>query len=49
VLTDIMGQSGRAILDASVGGQADPAKLVLLVDKRVKVSRQAITDALHAS
>ena len=46
VVADIMGQSGRAILDAIVAGETDPAKLVLLVDKRVKASRQAITDAL---
>ena len=49
VLTDIMGQSGRAILNAIVGGETDPAKLVLLVDKRVKASRQAIMDALHGT
>lgn len=49
VLTDIMGQSGRAILDAIVGGETDPAKLVLLVGKRVKASRQVITDALHGT
>jgi len=47
VLTDIMGQSGRAILDAIVHGEADPNKLVLLVDKRVKTSRDKIADALH--
>jgi transposase len=46
VVTDIMGQSGRAILDAIVAGETDPAKLVLLVGKRVKASRQAIADAL---
>jgi transposase len=49
VLTDIMGQSGRAILDAIVGGETDPAKLVLLVDRRVKASRKAIADALHGT
>jgi transposase len=49
VLTDIMGQSGRAILDAIVGGETDPAKLVLLVDKRVKAPRKAIADALHGT
>jgi len=47
VLTDIMGQSGRAILDAIVKGETDPAKLVLLVGKRVKASRDQITEALR--
>lgn len=47
VLTDIMGQSGRAILDAIVKGETDPAKLVLLVTKRVKASRDKITEALR--
>jgi transposase len=36
VLTDIMGQSGRAILDAIVAGETDPGNLALRVDKRVK-------------
>jgi transposase len=47
VLTDIMGQSGRAILDAIIKGETDPAKLVLLVTKRVKASRDKITEALR--
>jgi transposase len=47
VITDIMGESGRAILDAIVAGQTDPAKLALLVNKRVKASRQTIADALY--
>ena len=46
VLTDILGQSGRAILDAIIAGETDPAKLVLLVGKHVKASRQAIVEAL---
>ena len=47
VLTDIMGQSGRAILDAIVGGETDPAKLVEHVGKRVKAPRQKIVEALR--
>ena len=47
VLTDIMGQSGRAILDALVQGETDPAKLVLHVNRRVKASREQITEALR--
>lgn len=46
VLTDIMGSSGRAILNAIVAGETDPEKLVGLVDPRVKASKQAIREAL---
>src|ERR1041384_605246 len=49
VITDIMGQSGGAILEAIVAGETDPAKLVLLVDRRVKAPRQTIADALHGT
>jgi transposase len=47
VLTDIMGQSGRAILDAIVGGETDPTKLVLLVRRGVKASQEKIVEALR--
>jgi transposase len=36
VLTDIMGLSGRAILEALVAGETDPEKLLALVHRRVK-------------
>jgi transposase len=38
VLTDIMGQSGRAGLDALVAGETDPTRLQALVGSRVKAS-----------
>jgi transposase len=47
VLADIMGQSGRAILDAIVAGETDPAKLVLLVRRGVKASHEKIIEALR--
>lgn len=47
VLTDIMGQSGRAILDAIVAGENDPGKLVVHVSKRVKAPRHKIVEALR--
>jgi len=47
VLTDIMGKSGRAILDAIVRGETDPAKLVLHIDRRVKASPEHIIEALR--
>lgn len=47
VLADIMGTTGRAILDAIVAGETDPEKLVVHVSKRVKASRAAIIEALR--
>jgi transposase len=47
VLADIMGQSGRAILDTIVAGETDPEKLVVHVNKRVKASRASIVEALR--
>jgi transposase len=49
VITDIMGRSGRAILDAIVGGETDPGNLALRVDTRVKASRQTIREALQGT
>jgi transposase len=46
VLTDIMGQSGRAVLAALAAGETDPERLVALVGKRVKASPEAIRAAL---
>lgn len=47
VLTDIMGQSGRAVLAAVVAGETDPERLAPLVSARVKASRQALLEALR--
>jgi transposase len=47
VLTDIMGQSGRAILNGIVAGETDPNKLVVHVDRRVKAPRPKIVEALR--
>ena len=46
VLTDIMGQSGRAVLAALVAGETDPERLRARVGPRVKASPEAIRDAL---
>lgn len=47
VLTDIMGQSGRAILAAIIAGETAPEKLAGLANKRVKASRAEIIEALR--
>lgn len=46
-LSDLLGESGRAILDALVAGETDPDKLASLANYRVKASRQALVDALR--
>ena len=47
VLADIMGQSGRAILDAIVTGEKDPEKLVEHVHRRVRAPREKVVEALR--
>jgi len=46
VLSDIMGSSGRAVLDALVAGQSDPVHLSRLVSPRVKAKPEAVQAAL---
>jgi len=46
VLTDIMGQSGRAVLEALAAGETDPERLRALVGPRVKARPEAIRAAL---
>jgi transposase len=47
VISDIVGASGRAILDALVSGQSDPERLVLLANSRIKAAPEALKQALH--
>jgi len=47
VISDVLGQSGRAILDALVAGQTDPEKLVALCSGRLKASRKVLIEALR--
>jgi transposase len=46
-LADVLGVSGRAILQAIIAGETDPARLAALANDRVKTSRAALTAALH--
>ena len=46
VLTDILGVSGRAILEALIGGECDPDALLGLVRRGVKASPDALRAAL---
>src|ERR1017187_8286999 len=39
VLTDLMGKSGRAMIEALIAGETNPTKLASLADRRAKASR----------
>lgn len=47
VLSDLMGKSGRAVLQAIVEGHTDPEWLITLVSLRVKASRAEVLEALR--
>lgn len=47
VLSDILGKSGRAVLQAIVDGEVDPERLAAHVSVRVKASRAEVLEALR--
>lgn len=47
VLSDIVGVSGMAILDAILAGERDPVKLASLCNRRVRSSRQTVAKSLE--
>jgi transposase len=47
VVTDIMGLSGRKMIEAMIAGQTDPAKLARLADPRLKASQATLREALR--
>ena len=47
VLSDVLGGSGRAVLEAIVAGESDSNALARLVSSRVKASRSTLIQALH--
>ena len=46
-LSDIMGQGGRAVLDALASGKSDPERLADQVRTKVRASRAALVEALR--
>jgi transposase len=46
VVSDILGMSGRAVLDALVSEETDPQRLVALTSDRLHASREVLRDAL---
>ena len=47
MLSDILGESGRAVLQALIDGQTDPERLASCVTTRVKASRSKLLEALR--
>jgi transposase len=47
VITDVMGLSGRRMIEALIAGQKDPSKLARLADHRVKASQESLREALR--
>ena len=47
VISDIVGQSGRAMLAALIAGEMDPAKLASLANHRIKAAPAVLADALR--
>ena len=47
VISDIMGVSGRRMIEAMIEGVRNPRKLAHLADRRIKASPKALYDALH--
>lgn len=46
-ISNVMGKSGRSILEALIAGESDPEKLVQLCSGRLKASRKELTEALR--
>jgi len=46
VMTDVMGRSGRAMLEALITGQADPATMAALAKRRMRSKIPALEQAL---
>lgn len=49
VVSNILGKSGRAVLDALVAGETDPEKLVELTSGRLKAPRETLVEALRGN
>jgi transposase len=47
MLADVLGKSGRAMLDAMVAGESDPERLAALAHKGVKCSQAELCEALR--
>src|SRR5499433_1108290 len=48
VISDVMGKSGRAMIEAMIAGETKPAKLAAFADRRIKASPAQLREALRA-
>ena len=46
-ISDVLGLTGRAILDALVAGESDPERLAALADRRIKAPRIKLVETLR--
>ena len=47
VISDILGVSGRAMVEAMIAGETDPAVLAGFANRRLKASQEELREALH--
>jgi transposase len=47
VISDVLGKSGRAMVEALIAGQSDPTQLVKLASSRLRAPRKEIVEALR--
>ncbi len=47
VISDVMGVSGRRMIEAMIAGERNPGRLAALADGRIKARPKALYDALH--
>lgn len=47
VISDVIGASGRVMIEALIAGETDPAKLARLASTRIKASPQTLAEALR--
>jgi transposase len=47
VITDVMGMSGRAMIEALIAGESNPTKLARLANYRLKASQEKLREALR--
>jgi transposase len=47
VISDVMGKSGRAMIEAMIAGETNPTKLAALADRRLKASPAQLREALR--
>ena len=47
VISDVMGLSGRRMVEAMIVGESNPQTIAALADRRLKATPKALYDALH--